>query len=89
MAYASLLPDKRFNEIYDLLYLRVSAAANAAYNAKLAKAKTRKQREACAGHYPSDWSVLFGLWCRDKVTNLHVLDCLRLGHVYSGQELAN
>ena len=71
MAYASLLPDKRFNEIYDLLYQRVAAAANAAYNAKLAKAKTRKQREACAGHYPSDWSVLFGLWCRDKVTNLH------------------
>ena len=35
----SLLPDDRFNEIYDLLNQRVAAAANAAYNANLAKAK--------------------------------------------------
>lgn len=89
MAYASKLPEKRFNAIYDELYKRTEAAAIASYEAKLAKAKTSKQREACAGHYPSDWSKLFGLWCRDKVSNLHVLDCLRIGHVYSGEELAS
>ncbi|MFC6674317.1 hypothetical protein [Marinobacterium aestuariivivens] len=88
MAYASQLPEPKFNAIYDELYKRSETAAKAAYQAKLEKAKTRKQREACAGHYPSDWSKLFDLWCRDKVTNLHVLDCLRIGHVYSGEDLS-
>lgn len=87
MAYASALPEERFREIYDQLEQRVDAAATAAYNAALAKAKTRKQRLACAGHYPSDWSRLMGLWCRDKVSNLMVQDCLRVGSVYSAGEL--
>ncbi|WP_081051742.1 hypothetical protein [Aeromonas hydrophila] len=89
MEYASQLPDPHFNQIYDLLEQRVSAAARAAYNSRLSKAKTREEREACAGCYPSAWSELFNQWCRDKVTNQHVLDCLKLGDAYSGQELAN
>ena len=89
MAYASKLPESWFNAIYDELYKRAEAAAMASYQAKLAKAKTRKQREKCAGHYPSDWSKLLDLWCRDKVSNLHVLDCLRIGQVYSGEELSS
>lgn len=88
MAYAKKLSEAKFNQIYDELFKRAEAAAKAAYQEKLAKAKTPKQRQACAGHYPSDWSELLDLWCRNKVTNLHVLECLRIGHVYSGQELA-
>ncbi|HDT5862687.1 hypothetical protein E4188_22865 (plasmid) [Aeromonas media] len=87
MAYASLLPEDKFAEIYDQLEERVAAAATAAYNMAIAKAKTRKQRIACAGHYPSDWSRLMGLWCQDKVSNLMVQDCLRVGSVYSPGEL--
>lgn len=89
MAYSSHLPEPKFNAIYDELYKRAEAAAKASYEAELAKAKTCKQRESCAGHYPSDWSKLLDLWCRDKVSNLHVLDCLRIGHVYSGEDLSN
>lgn len=89
MAYASKLSENRFNAIYDEVYKRAEAEAKALYKAKLAKAKTRKQREQCAGHYPSDWSELLDLWCRDKVSNLHVLDCLQIGQVYSGDELAS
>ncbi|EAZ97001.1 hypothetical protein MELB17_09433, partial [Marinobacter sp. ELB17] len=48
----------------------------------------QKQRKACAGYHPSDWSELFSLWCADKVSNLHVKDCLHLGHVYTPEELA-
>ncbi|MNL54336.1 hypothetical protein D3C87_1776610 [compost metagenome] len=82
-----MLPEDKFAEIYNLLEERVAAAATAAYNMAIAKAKTRKQRIACAGHYPSDWSRLMGLWCQDKVSNLMVQDCLRVGSVYSAGEL--
>ncbi|HDZ37604.1 MAG TPA: hypothetical protein ENH62_04855 [Marinobacter sp.] len=87
MAFASTLPEKKFNAIYDALYKRSADAAKAAYEMKIAKAKTRKQREACAGHYPSDWSQLFDLWSRDRVSNLHVYECLHVGHVYSPDDL--
>lgn len=89
MAFASILPASKFNAIYDVLYKQSQRAAKAAYEAKVAKAKTRKQREACAGHYPSDWSELFDLWLRDRVSNLHVYECLRIGHVHSPDDLAD
>ena len=83
MAYASSLPDEKFSEIYDQIEKHVSASAEAAYKANLAMAKTEKQRRACAGHYPSDWSIIFDLWCRDRIPNTYVIDCLRLGHVHA------
>ena len=87
MAFASKLPEDKFAKIYDALERRVSMSADAQYQAKLAKAKTEKQRRACVGYYPSEWSKLMGLWCSDKVSNLFVLDCLRVGHVYAPDEL--
>jgi hypothetical protein len=81
MAYAKSLPEEKFDKIYDELYKRTEAATRAQYEAKLAKAKTRRQREACAGVYTSDWSELFNGWCHNKVSNLHVYDCLRCGYV--------
>lgn len=83
MAYASSLPDEKFSEIYDQIEKHVSASAEAAYKANLAMSKTEKQRRACAGHYPSDWSIIFDLWCRDRIPNTYVIDCLRLGHVHA------
>lgn len=82
MAYASKLSEDRFSLVYDAINKRVSDSAEAQYQACLAKATTRQEREACAGGYPSEWSTLFDLWLRDKVTNLHVLECLRLGRVH-------
>lgn len=87
MAYASKLPERKFNLIYEALYTRSEAAAKAQYESKLEKAKNHRQRQACAGIYPSDWSRLLDLWCRDRASNLHVIDCLKIGHVYSGDEL--
>lgn len=88
MAFASKLPEKKFNAVYDVLYKRSEEAAKAAYQAKVAKAKTQKQREACAGVYPSDWSQLLDLWSRDRVSNLHVYECLKIGQVYTAEELS-
>lgn len=88
MAYASKLPQEKFNQIYDALYQRTKNAADAQYQAKLAKARTARQREACAGVYTSDWSELFNAWVHDKVSNLHVKECLYLGHVHSAEALA-
>ena len=87
MAFASKLSQEKFNELYDQLYEKSEKAAKAAYQAKLNKAPTTKQKEACGGGYPSDWSFLFRLWCHDRVSNLHVYECLRLNHVYSPEEL--
>jgi hypothetical protein len=88
MAYASTLPEEKFNQIYDALYKRTEKATRDQYQAKLAKARTASQRKACAGVYTSDWSELFNDWTRDKATNLHVKECLYLGHVHSAEALA-
>lgn len=81
MAYASKLNEAKFNALYDALNEMQRRSAESQYHAKLKKAKTAKQRRECAGHYPSEWSELFNLWLRDKVTNLYVYDCLKIGYV--------
>lgn len=83
MAYASTLPESKFNEIYDQLELKVSESAEAQYQQALKLAKTKRQQKACMRGYPSEWSVLMKQWCCDKVSNLYVMDCLRLGHVHA------
>lgn len=82
MAYASKLSEEKFSVIYRELMRRSFQAAKAQYEKKVAEARTESQRRACAGYYPSEWSELLEDWCRDRATNLYVLECLKLGHVH-------
>ena len=81
MAYASSLPESRFNAIHQELENHSFNAAKIAYEACFERAKSKKSRKACAGHYPNQWSTLLIQWCSNKVPNLVVYDALSLGYV--------
>ena len=87
MAYASSLSQEKFNEIYNQLYQLSEKQGKSMYEAKLAKAKTRKQREACAGSYRGEWFELFDGWTRDKYSNIYVRDCIANGVVIPAEVL--
>lgn len=73
-----------FNSIYDQLEAEVSKEATALYNQALSKAKTNKQKAACAGSYQGKWFTLFDKWCHGKVANVFVLEALTLGYIEEG-----
>lgn len=81
MAYHSKLDEKKQSEIQNALLEHVRSEHDAAYEANLRKAKSKLAKKRCAGRYEGAWWRLMEDWCNDKVTNLHVLDCLKAGFV--------
>ncbi len=77
MAFFSRLSEEKQNELYGKLQANISSESQSMYNAALSKAKTKKQKAECAGQYKGSWFYLLEDWMNDKVTNLHVRDCLR------------
>lgn len=81
MAYFSKLPSDKQHAYYELIQKKVSSEAESMYRAALAQAKTKKQKDACAGQYKGVWFSLLEDWMSNKVTNLFVADCLALNFV--------
>lgn len=77
MAYYDNLPDNRQDEIRNLLLVNVRNEHDRAYQANMEKAKSRRQKALCAGRYEGAWWRLMDAWMEGKVSNLHVLDCLK------------
>ena len=71
MAYFSKLNGNKQLELYKALQEKVSSEANAMYNANGKK----------AGCYKDAWFELLDDWMQDKVSNLHIMDCLKAGYV--------
>ena len=76
--FASQMSDTAFNELYRQLQNLMGESAERQYQAKLALAKTEKQRRRCAGGYPSAYSRLMNLWSRDKIPTSLVDEYLEL-----------
>ena len=81
---ANTCSEEIFAELYEDLYARSSAENHAMYLASLSKAKTDKQRKACAGCYVGSWQKVFNAWVRGKLPNVYVLDAIRAGFVSEG-----
>lgn len=81
MAYSNALPEATFNALYDTLTKKASNEHDAAYRSNLAKAKSRLQKLKCAGKYVGSWQRLLNNWLSQKVSNIHVYECLKLGCV--------
>lgn len=85
MAYYSALCEDKQSQLYSALQQQVSKEAQSMYETALSRAKTKRQKQACAGQYIGAWYRLLDGWMKDNITNLHVRDCLSYGHVIGGQ----
>ena len=87
MAYYDSLDAKKQNKIYEALQAQVGNEAQKMYGEALKKAKTKKQKKACAGQYIGRWYPLLNAWMKGDILNLVVLDALKVGfvpeHIYS------
>lgn len=81
MAYANSLTDEKSAYYYHQLGLKIEAESSAAYESNLRKAKSKKAKDQCAGSYQGSWYRLREDWLANKVSNLHIQDCLRIGRV--------
>ena len=81
---ANTCSEEIFSEIYSELYARSSEENHSMYLAKLSKAKTDKQRKACAGCYVGSWQRVLNSWVRGRLPNVYVLDAIRAGFVSEG-----
>lgn len=78
MAYYANLPEQKQLDIYQLIQAQISSEAEALYQSALSKARTERQRKACAGQYKGRW---FALLDKGEIPNLDVCECLQLGFV--------
>lgn len=85
MAYYQQLDSVSQHTLYLAIEGKVREEANCMYNEALRKAKTAKQKKACAGQYIGRWYPLLNAWMQGEVSNLAVRDALRVGFV--GEEL--
>jgi hypothetical protein len=76
MAYYENLDNQKQEEINEQLLIKVRAEHESAYQSNLAKAKSKLAKKRCAGRYEGAWWRLMNAWRDNKVTNLHVYDCL-------------
>jgi len=81
---ANTCSEEIFSVIYSELYARSSEENHSMYLAKLSKAKTDKQRKACAGCYVGSWQRVLNSWVRGRLPNVYVLDAIRAGFVSEG-----
>ena len=81
MAYYDSLDAKKQNYIYEALQVHVGNEAQQMYTEALKKAKTKKQKSACAGQYIGRWYPVLNAWMQGKVLNLVILDALKVGFV--------
>lgn len=68
MAYASKLPDVKFDAIYDQLQA-------------LAKSSLDKCTSMKEGFFPNPWVKVINLWTVDRISNLAVYDMVKLEQV--------
>jgi hypothetical protein len=81
---ANTCSEEIYSEIYSELYARSSEENSSMYLAELRKAKTDKQRKACAGRYVGSWQKVLNAWVHGKLPNVYVLDAIRAGFVSEG-----
>lgn len=81
MAYCDSLDDERFVKIQSNLMDRASKEHDAEYNARVAKAKTKRQKRLCAGQYVGAWQRLLNAWLAKEVPNYQVNQCILAGVV--------
>lgn len=86
MAYSNTLTNFKFVAIQSELMERASREHDVEYNARVAKAKSPRQKRLCAGQYVGAWQRLLNGWLAEDITNLHVYDCIRNGVVIGDNE---
>lgn len=73
--------DDLYSNIYSALYERAASENNALYMQALSKAKTKKQKEDCAGYYCGRWQTMLNKWCSGKIANIHAISAISQNHV--------
>ena len=81
MAYYNMLDNNKQLEIEGKIFEQITAEHDAAYYANLSKAKSKRQKDKCARKYVGPRFRLRNDLTANKVTNLHVYDCLRIERV--------
>jgi hypothetical protein len=71
MAYFSKTEENRQLDIYKALQEKVSAESQQMFTANKCK----------PGQYKGRWFELLEDWMGDNISNIHIYDCLRVGHV--------
>lgn len=76
MAYHNNLSIEKQNNIHNQLLEKVRTEHDSAYQSNLLKAKSKLAKKRCAGRYEGAWWRLMNDWLNNKVSNIHVFDCL-------------
>lgn len=77
MAYFEQLNEDKQERMNNALLVKIREQHDNAYQANLARAKTARAKQACAGRYEGSWWRLWNSWSSNQTTNLHIIDCLR------------
>ena len=81
MAYIDSLPDFKRESLWDALTAAINTEHEAAYQSRFSQAKTKKQKESCAGRYEGSWYRFRNSWEEGKISNIEVKDALVHGFV--------
>ena len=84
LSNAKTCSEDMFDHIYSELYRLSKEENHGMYMKALSAAKTKRQKEKCAGVYRGRWQVVFNAWCKGKIPNTFVLEAFRAGFVSEG-----